>query len=113
MQVSKYFAFHLYLVGLCEKMRLFLSKQFIHNPASPNMLPFASAMGDDFLIVANGVQKCIGKNGHTVKCLFLVNAVAKSTTVDVSQRGSMVMGRKRLPKISRIMPGNNSHSGMS
>jgi hypothetical protein len=37
------------------------------------MRPFASAMGNDFFIVAAGIHQGIGKNGHAVEGSLVVN----------------------------------------
>ena len=39
----------------------------IDNPASSNMRPVATAVADYLVIVATGIQQCIGENGQSVE----------------------------------------------
>ncbi len=53
------------------------SRQQVNHPATPDMRPFTSAVGQDVVVVATGVLKGIGQDRQPVKSTRLVNALGK------------------------------------
>ena len=64
-----------HVAALLSVMRLLLAQDQVHNPAAPNMWPFASAMAQNVGVRAARFFESIGKNRHVLEAAFLVNGL--------------------------------------
>src|SRR5437016_3645198 len=52
-------------------MALLLAENQVHHPAAADVRPLAAAVGEDFLIVAAGVEQRVVKDRHSVEGALL------------------------------------------